>query len=606
MHFKSSYRIFNITHPTHQLIGDKFSFFAEALDLINTKAGLFLEFEIDTHITFLESMLFIAEKALEDGGSREINLAKDDIRTSILNNPLLSKDDLIMSEHYSEHQKTIDQISGVDDSDLQQIREHIKELHDKISPTYVESLVFQISNKFMCNHSLSFHRNDFSYLARLVYSYFYLSGYSKRDISYFVNKLLSSEITRQGDRLYSSAPLPKDLYNRVILHNTQSRPYDKQLHSDLKKFVKARDQKQQIEGFLNLSNYEAYEYSLYFKVLGLTVESEQEELFQLTFFNSNSIVKDNASKYIRKYLENEDNCLVRTKVTAHSYEEAVDRGLVIVQEALNNIMYIEKKSFYLDRTGVFGFDDSYYYRNSIDRGLELNNYSLDFIRYKEQKIDSSPHTDFIRSRQSMLAEALSETNKERYIGLHWRFVDILIPNKIIKKKTGVRGNVLALAYLMMYFEQKAYKDEIQLWAYHIIINSRQYSSELGFTREEIHEISERKWLISLREINSRFKHVHTLYHVRRALDYSKRMNTQERLHFYIRFFTGVASHRNIYEHVGAKDELMTRKIQGSIHDILVRLIDRISFELAKEENKSKPVKEVIKELILKGEQISNR
>src|SRR5690554_3677100 len=418
--FRASHKVYGITHPSHQVIGDKFSFFAEALDLMNSKAGFFLEFELDTHVTFIESMLFIAEMALKEGGSEK--LAISEITHSICKRPLFSKDDLILKEHYLSILDIIEEITKLERKEknqiekLKEILKNLQRIHDELSTSYVESLVARITNIFICNHTLTFHRSDISYLAKLVYSYFYLSGYSKRDISSIVNKLLSNEIIRNEDRLYSKSPLPPELYKRVFIHNKELKPYNSELHSDLEKFIENRDQKQQIEGFLNLANYEKDCYKFMYKVLGLYLEKDSLEIFDIKLLRIESILNDESANQISKYLESENCCLAEVEISAYSYEEAVDLGISKVENALSRLKFYIKRNIYLDRTSVFITQDQKYYRNAIDHHFSLDQHNIGYIAFKENKIKVSPHSEFIISKQNLLIEALSETNKERYIG----------------------------------------------------------------------------------------------------------------------------------------------------------------------------------------------
>ena len=70
---------------------------------------------------------------------------------------------------------------------------------------------------------------DMKYLSKLIFSYFYLQGYTRKAISSFVSGLLNKQYEKEEEKIYVYGALPNDLYQRLAAHNESDEKFNQTL-----------------------------------------------------------------------------------------------------------------------------------------------------------------------------------------------------------------------------------------------------------------------------------------------------------------------------------------------------------------------------------------
>lgn len=598
-----AYSPVEITNPTNQLVADKFQFFADHFKLVCLKSGEYYHYEVETHISILEHLMFYANGEIESDkkDKKRIKYTIQNITFILKTHPLFQKEDGIISidkERYNQIRSLINQIIHIDTfvyDKLQMISQSIEDIKKLIAPSYLNDIVNSLFSMVNCSHTLNHHKKGFEYLAKLVFSHFYLKGHSRDRISGFINRLLDNKIYRQEERMYTDAPLPEKLYQRLIKHNKSGGPFDQKLFNDIQFFLTNRDLKQQIDGLIFLDRYNKYPFTFIFRVDGILIRESEFELMGIQFIQ----IKHFINQYSKKQLEYTDdffslnNRSVLTKISTEAYtqDDAVYLSLKSLREKLAKIARRIKGHFSISQEGyTFPISEQKgekFWINPMPELCKLSKYDAIKIQYFEHNINKSPHKKLYVQLEAIITEAYIENNINLSLHYYRKFMQTLfehIDTSGISAKNGIPKEIRVIALLLMYFERKEFKNGIRLWAQNRVIASMQFGNIDSINKFE-HRIQETHGKIPINELIENTDQEHTIHEARKAIYYSKKVDEKKAYDYYVRQLLFIKQYRDKHEHANNNNDQIARKLHLYSYKIMNRLLANCFKELNRKKHK---------------------
>ncbi|MDX2361998.1 MAG: hypothetical protein QNK23_14405 [Crocinitomicaceae bacterium] len=600
---KGAYTSIIITNPESQLIADKLKFFVDCLSLVCLKSGEYYHYEVENHLSLLRNLIFFAKGEIDSitpKADRLRNTIKQ-IQYILKTHPLFQKEDGILSTELDRQvqiEKLLKEILNEpfkNKENLIKIREKLRGIEAVISPTYVDDLIQSLYSMVNCSHKLNHHKKGFEYLSRLVFSHFYNEGHSRERINGFIRKLLAKDITRQGDRIYTEAPLPPDLYQRLINHNTTEAPFSQTLSDDIQEYLDKRTLKQQIDGFVHISRYKKYPFKYIFRVDAIMIWSDSFELLDLSVFDINKFVKDhsdNELEFAKDFLERPNHSvLIEVCVDAYSHDEAVYVALSTLKQKLGILARRTRGRFSINQTG-YTFRPSkgeQYWINTMPEPWKLSQFDIEHVEYMERKIASSQYKELYVQLENILTEGYVEDNINLSLHHFRRFMQVLFDNintEGISNDSGVPKEIRVLAFLLVSFERDRFISEIHLWATNIVTNLSGPFGAGGDSANNLRQrIRETNGNITLTELVASVEQEHTKYEAKKAKYYSKKVDEQDVFEYYSRQLLFIKQYRDKHEHATFLDDQIARKLNLYSYKLMNRLLEYSFKELNKKKNK---------------------
>ncbi|NQY08359.1 MAG: hypothetical protein HRT71_02460 [Flavobacteriales bacterium] len=602
----------DIEHPTDQLTGDKLNFFADSIEIVNTKAGTFYDYEIETHGSFLNDHIYFIRNAIESGDdNRLLGINKQTINLFKFSN-LFSEDDLFINSFFKDVFKVINGIKKIElhkintKKDATWLLGELNVIKDRLTPSYIENLATLISTLLRCSHTLSYHRDDLNYSSKLLVSYYFLSGFPKTEINNFVARVLTMKVEVQGERIYCQSPLPELLYKRMIEHNRNNCLFNKKLHDDINYYLKSRTLNEQYIGFSYFAHCAKHEYTFWFRISSFAMQ-EDIEVDGIELLNVSSFKKryPDSIKYVEDFLSIHRSVLAKVVTSAYSQDEAVFKSLDKLRETIDGLGDYINGRISIDDSQYLGTGFDEFYVNETGGGVFFDKYSIRTMKNRRARVKKNRLSNKTKKLEEILFQAKGETDKFNSTALYSKFCDNLIP--VIPKtlsgrfpnKIGISSKVFGMVFLLLAIEKKSFKFSTEYWAFNVMVNSFDRSDKLGTTEAVLRGMTDADILVPLEKINQEINHAHTSYRVRKALYFNKK-SYYKSFQYYLRVFAILNSSRNVGEHMNNKDELINRKIQTSIHGLLKRVFDGLLFERGRVKYQSLTDDELIIILIEKG------
>jgi hypothetical protein len=595
----------NLTHPENSEIAKKFGFFADCLDIINQKAGEFYDFEIETHMSLVSYLQYCIKTNNESRTKFLIKQIKYVCRT----HPFCKKNDLILKKYYPNVliwlQAIIEQ-EGLTENSLTSIDKKLEMIESEMSKTYFSNVVKELLRYITCKHKLNSHKYELNYSAQIIFSHFYLNGYSRENISNFTGKLLSKKLQKDRDKIRTDAPLPSKLYKKLVIHNRTNKPFNQTLYNEIENFLKSRTIQQQVEGLLDFSNSEKYNYFFIFKVNGIWLNSEKEVIHGITFLDTLKFKKKINKK--RQYNGVFDfmsipSVLIEYHAKGHSQDEAVKQAISELRTKLNRIGLVLNKYLHLDTSAyIIPFDESNksYFLNELNERNSLYEWDIKALSKREKLTKRNAFNRFLLEKERSLSEAIGEQNIEYSLHLFSKFLELISKDSLqnIKSRGGIQDKVLAASYILLLDEKHIYRGVVRNWAHNLLLNTA-HAERKFISNEKMNKVINSKFYISLSENRKIFKQEHALYRVKKALRFSNESNV-EAFNYYIRYFSILIQYRNVNEHLNKSEEQISRKLILSASILLNRIFRSIIKEFSKKSNKYLSPNEIINSLILEG------
>jgi len=626
-----------ITNSGDQSIAYKLEFFGNCIDKMCFDSGEYIHYEVETHLSLIDHLIFIAQSDIdnihrEDHQVRKIaNLIQHICST----HPLLSEEDTFRSDDdikSGNFQSKLDNIlnetitRGNSRSSLILFRDNLISIKEEIESIYFDKITHFLLVILCCKHTLHHHRKDFEYLSRLFFSKYYLDGYSRKQISQFVDRVLASNVYRHGDFIYTTKTLlPKELYHRQINHNRNKKPFDQELFNDIQDYLDKRDIKQQIEGFKHLLHYQKHKHHLLFKVDGLNIspgkDNDYVEVLGLKFYlvrDFRRIFNHYDYKYAEDFFSTSNySGIVEVTVQAFSQDDAIFTALEVLGNKLGKLMRIENFSFAINRSGYTYYpmeeDHGMFNINSMPENAYLSHFSAKNVSGMEKWVQRCFHSSFYLELEYILQQGYLETNPTSALHYFRKFIQTLISKEAIElanmiNQYGIPAEIRAAACLLVHFERKSYQGGTRLWVHNKLINAQDFPFRGDELLDEYKKIVYKDGVLlplarTVQFIPERL--AQTKYEASRALYYSRKVNEMDVFEYYCRQLIFIKQYRDKYEHGNITDDLIARKLQLYSYRILARLLQKLLVEFSKKSNKNLSKDQILSNLICSGASLAN-
>lgn len=613
---KGAYTSLDITNPAKQLIAEKLQFFADCLQLICLKSGEFYHYEVENHLTLLRNLKFYADGEI-NAINPQLHRTKNSIRQIqfiVGTHPLFNQKDEIINSDESRAIQINCQLTLVkDEPDLSKenlinIRKYLKFIEVILSPTYIEDVILSLYEKVSCKHQLNYHKSDFEYIARLVFSYFHSEGHSRERIHGLVYRLLAKKMTRKGDRIYTDSPIRKELHERLINHNRNSQPFDQKLFDDIQDYLDKRTLKQQIDGFVHLSEYDKYPFTFIFRIDGLMTWSQKFEILGLKFISITEFVAQFSEEQLNYakdfFTRSNHSILVEVNVDTYSHDEAVHVAIGNLREKLEIVASRIGGRFSINQTGYtfYPAKQKELWINSMPECGDISEHDIENIEYFERNLSISSHKEFYIQLENILTKAYIEDNVN--VSLHHlrKFMQVLFDNidtTGIDHLNGISDEIRVLCYVLTQFEKERYITETHLWAINMAINNSVLMDEDGESKKLKDQIRVRGTIPLNVLIGSNAKE-HVKFEARRARYFTRKVDAQNVFNYYARQLLFIKQYRDKHEHASSLDNQIARKMNLFAYKLMKRLLDCSFKELNREENIGLSHQEILRRVTEKG------
>lgn len=588
-------------------------------------SGEFYHYEIEHHLSLIHHLVFMIESELNRPDQSRNTFCIKQVKHICASHHLLNSDDLVILE--SENQEQIlTCLQKINDepivnsalgaiSTLNNLKSYLIELRNELEPDYFKNIVLSLAKKIVCQHSLKHHKKHLEYLAKLTFAYYYLSGYSRKVIDKITDRIFANEVTQDGQRIYTDAYLPKELYQRQINHNRSNASFDKRLFNDIKRYLKRRNQVQQIEQLFDVLHYEGYEYNLLFRLEGLILfpdrETSEIDVLGVKIMSTREFKKKyNQFNYddTGGFFQEGQSAIAKISSRVHNQEDAVFDAIENLRDKLGRIMRHTKSRFSLSYTGYTSFpdDETGYWINTMPEVAKIGQYDVQDLNYIEDKLGGSPHKEFYLELDQMLQEAFLEDNVATSIHFLRKFIDMLGMKAKTSEVSGMNGfpaDIRTVAYLMTYFEKRKFRAQTINWVHNKMINAEVPSAEgellsRKYSREVLANNRKISYPFIANYIDERFQHER--YEFNRARYYSKHVDEKQAFEYYCRQLLYIKQYRDKHEHANITDDVIARKLGVYSYRLLSRLLQDLFHEIFKDENNERALDEILRDMAIEA------
>ena len=618
----------SLKNPHNQIIADKFLFFGNSLDFVCYATGEFHQYEVENHISLINHLVFIADSTMIYPERTYIKNGFLQIKEVCRTHPLFSKNDLFLTERDEKvRKKTFSLLKKIEDESelgtkdtevwlnrIRNIKGYLLGVKKILDVDYFKAIIASLSIKIGCKHSLQFHRQHFEYIARLVFSYYYLNGYSRNMINTFMRKSLDNRISNDGHNIYTQAFIPKELYDRLIHNNVYGNEFDKVLFNEIKDYLENRGTKGQIDSLFHRLHYKQHEHHLIFRLEGLIISPDEEEKELNILGLKISRIDDFKERHsnfnyelTKDFFSNERySALVEVKVDAFDQDDAVYAALEQLEKKLGKIMRVTNSRFNINRKYYTHFPqfERAFFVNPIPEMPTIGKYSLEELVSYEKRLFKLSHRELYYELEDILQKGYLEDNVSSSIHFYRKFIEILhkrIPDCGIDNVEGMPSEVRTIAYLFAYFEKRRYRNKILRFAHNKLLNMDLFNVDRNTPSKIYHsKVRETGFLLPFHET---LKYMggeleHTKYEMRRAMNYPISINQKQVFDYYVRQLLFIKQYRDKHQHANITDYLIERKLGVCTYRILNQLLQNIFSELGKKSNKKKSSGRILQELVL--------
>lgn len=605
-------------------IANKFGFFGDCFDMVNTNAGEHADFETETHLSVINSLVYLIEEAISNPDPKFTPYTIKHAQYLLEHHPLLNSEDAIIKKFYSGIQINIDAISNlvIDKSNLSinltEISSNLKAIQQLVSTNYLEGLVSEIIKCIVCKHKLNKHKDVLNYFAKLLVSYYYFNGYSRKRISNFFKNILDSDVEVAGKQIGADSPVPWDLYQKLVQHNRSENAFDQELYSQLEDYFEKRTMKQQVEGFLHLSKYEKNEFTFYFKLEGVYYKASSQLIDGIKLISTENFIRE-YSEYLNdvgriyvteplKSFLTKSSALVEIKTQAYSLSDASEIAISILKEKVGRIGFYLNKKLQLE---------TFEYINKHKNGdLHLREFQervhlmeWDFASVKTRSLGNlkAEFSDYFLKLENVLIQAWIEPEINKALHIYSKFTEQLtkglnINNDKNSSKYSIPNKIMCATYLLLLQEKQRFNNTVKIWGFNVVINAHHNNNILKNPIDRV-KLGNNNKLYSLSKLSRILNHQHTLYRVKSAHKYDEKVNYTNAFHYYTRINLMLLKYRNIQEHSIKEDEHFKRRLKITVNTFFYRILQSVYIELKQSSNANFSVCEVMDNLVKKGKTI---
>lgn len=600
-----------------------FNLFADAINFNLMFGGRFTAAPYGNHITELESLVYVLVFRIKDPNAqkRKDNKTIKYVKFLLSNSKYFQANDYFIETYHDEIVAEVEAIIKTSYSQLKgvlELKDDIEKILKKVKLDYLKKVVSHVYRNVQCRkHKPKFHYKYFKYFSQLLFAHYYYAGYTRNDIKYFMNQVLSSEVqtSEDGSKVYTSAPLPKELYMRLIKNN-EGEKKDTEILKDVKGYLNNRTLDQQVEGLENIDYRERTPYRFVFRLENLHINKSPIAFENVELYSHEDFVEKFKHRIISGYDFFEQPKLyacsyVIVGCEEYSQDKAVKACLTLLDTTLSKFRLKHQSKFLINKLQhIVNFDmpEDMFAVNSVYNRYVFNDHEKALLNSPDHISKDTERQNFFNKLDDILGEAYTEENDHIAISSYWKFCDVITNyislsfQKEDDENEKIEVKVQSIALILALIEKRSYKFYLRQWARNVASNSRLDEKEIIFRSKEFRKeiMEETVGFASLQKLYSSLSHIHTKGRIKDAIELNKKGNFKERYLYFTAIFIKVYSLRNAEKHFHNRFDNYARNLKLSLDEILRELRIELSLEAKKYANRNKSMRVVVQSLIEKA------
>lgn len=612
------YNLASIENKSFPSGAENFSYFADCLSYNISFSGEFSTIPFGNHLTQIDSLIFILEFRLNSTNNYEYRCTWHHIRFLIKKDKLLKRTDPLIRDHHKDIPYKLNKLLSTPGDPKNSIKKGIpilKEIRSQLENNYLRHIVNYINSTFHCtDHLPKEHMEDLDYLSRMIYGYFFRKGYSKMEIQWFVNEILSKEVRYIQNKkfIYSKGPLPPYLYERLKTYNdSKTTSKDPMVLKDIESYFCNRQLHEQVSGILHLSNYIKAEYKFLFRIDNLLMSDGYFDFEGVRIYSHKHFIRHWGNK-VKKM--DESSCFFNRKnhkynfsfasitVKSHSFNWGVLKAVQELQEKVRLLSLHQKEHMQLNTLSYIAyfeedFKEEMFNENSVPDMARIVSFQYGNHSELSERYKSSIFPEYFRKIDIVLSQAYSELDPCNSISIYWKMCDIITnaiskneAKKILSNPHEISKDVRIMSMISSYYEKNNLQYYGRQWGYNVLINN----TEKAVKGEEKQNYEDNKFEFfpGLSRLLKDSKHPHVNYWIKKSINNSRKSKFKTIYNHYLIFFLHVWYLRNSNEHYHHRNKELARQMKQYTHEIIWSIRINLFIEL-RDNNKFDSPKELI-------------
>ena len=430
------YHFNNQIHNPEQIVADKVNYFADIFDYFLSTLGKPTFPSLENHKSIFEKIHF----QLENYSPHSIKYIKEHLK-----NKYLSSKDPIIKDYYLKEWKVINRYIHNDiEKNKKKLQTEIRRLISKLDKTLfintLSNIIAIISSKSRLENDRII--NKIEYYTPIIISEFIFSGFPEKDLEKMFDKILTTKVEIQNNKVKTEIPLPTSL----IKYKYKPGAKPETFYNKINKYLKSRTLQQQFEGIYHLYKNSLKEKTFIFYLNNIrSVAPIEIQIGDVRF--SNQIKKENITKRAinkeyRSFFTGKDKLFVQTTLKENNDIIGKEKAIRKINNAINYLNACIKKKAYLH------LDD--YIVQDIDQNIRHKSMLIPIRSDDSEKLAHDDIYKILNNKQSNLVNRYFEIDKIYFYGVtsdfpentvinYWRFLESFFEAELFKSATVIRS-----------------------------------------------------------------------------------------------------------------------------------------------------------------------
>ena len=423
-------------HNPDQTISDKVNYFADIFDYFLSNIGKPTFPGLETHKSILEKISF----QLDNYSPHSIKYIKEHLKSEYLT----SKDPII-KDYYLHEWKAINSYihGGIEKNRNKlhlEIRQLIRKLDKSLFINTLSSIIAILSSESRLENDQTVNKLD--YYTPIIISEFIFSGFDKKDLNRLFDKILTTKVEIQGNKVRTEVPLPTSL----IKYKNKPGTEPEKFYARINKYLKSRTLQQQFEGIYYLYRNSQKEKTFIFYLNNIKSLTPLEiQIGDVRF--SNQIKKENISKRginkeYRSFFNGKGKLFAQTTLMENNDIIGMEKAIRKINNAINFLNACIKKKCYLQ------LDD--YIVKDTDQNIRHKSMLIPIRSTDIEKLEQDNTFSILNSRMNSLTNRYLEIDKiyfyaatsdfpENKVINYWRFLESFFEAERFKSVTVIKS-----------------------------------------------------------------------------------------------------------------------------------------------------------------------
>lgn len=442
-----------ITNP-EQIVADKVNYFADVFDFILSNLGKPTFPNLENHKSLLEKIRFHLDN-FSTHSTKYIN--------SYFKNTYLSSKDPIIREFYKKEWQNINflKVDGIQKNRKKLLKE-INQLITKVDKTLFINALSKIINCIISRSKLESDRITYKleYYTPIIISEFIFSGFPRKDLEKLFDKILSTKVEIQNNKVKTDIPLPGSLlkYKNKTIDNPEI------FYNKINNYLKKRTLQQQFEGI-----YHFYKNSLKEKTFIFYMKNIRAlrpiDIFIGDVRFSNQIRKENITKKAinkeyREFFNEKGKLFVQITLNENNDLIGKENAVRRINIAINYLNACIDKKAYLQQDDFIIKDN--------DQNIRHKNLLIPLHSDQLEKLADDNVYNILKDKKSPLIKryfdldkiyfyAITSEYKENKLINYWRFLESFFESedykteRIIKSISTILSKKCQPQFIMDYY-----------------------------------------------------------------------------------------------------------------------------------------------------------